>query len=162
MHFLDENVWILIKISLIFVPKGPVNNIPALVEIMAWRWPGDKPLSEPMMVSLLTYICVTWLIKQIAVVFFINRDVHVRNRWQQPRLFNITFHLSIIRVRIHQCIVHVNNHIIFNYLDDLCVQLDFTNHEWNTFFLNRKGFFQEIITSTVAFWMALLIFIRNN
>ena len=26
---------------------------------MAWRRPGDKPLSEPMMVSLLTLICVT-------------------------------------------------------------------------------------------------------
>ena len=37
------------KISLKFVPKGPINNIPALVQIMAWRRKGDKPLSEPMM-----------------------------------------------------------------------------------------------------------------
>ena len=37
-----------IKISLRFVPWGLVNNIPALVLIMAWRRPGDKPLSEPM------------------------------------------------------------------------------------------------------------------
>ena len=29
--FFNENVWILIKISLKFVPKGPINNIPALV-----------------------------------------------------------------------------------------------------------------------------------
>ena len=57
--FLNENVWIPIKISLKFVPKGPINNIPALVQIMAWRRSGDKPLSEPMMVSLLTHICVT-------------------------------------------------------------------------------------------------------
>ena len=57
--FLNENVWIAIKISLKFVPKGPINNIPALVQTMAWRRPGDKPLSEPMMVSLLTHICVT-------------------------------------------------------------------------------------------------------
>ena len=56
---LNENVWIPIKISLKFVPKSPINNIPALVQIMAWRRPGDKPLSEPMMVSLLTNICVT-------------------------------------------------------------------------------------------------------
>ena len=34
-----------------FVPKGPIDNIPALVQIMAWRRPGDKPLSEPMMVK---------------------------------------------------------------------------------------------------------------
>ena len=57
--FLNENVIILIKISLKFVPKGPSNNIPALVQIMAWRWLGDKPLSEAMMVSLLMHICVT-------------------------------------------------------------------------------------------------------
>ena len=57
--FLSENVRISIKISLKFVPKGPINNIPALVQIMAWRRSGDKPLSEPMMVSLLTHICVT-------------------------------------------------------------------------------------------------------
>ena len=42
-----------------FVSKGPINNIAALVQIMAWRRPGDKPLSDPMMVSLLTHIYVT-------------------------------------------------------------------------------------------------------
>ena len=57
--FLNEKVWILTEVSLKFVPKGPINNIPALVQIMAWRRPGDKPLSEPMMVSLLTHICIT-------------------------------------------------------------------------------------------------------
>ena len=57
--FLTENVWIFIKISLKFVPKGPINKIPSLVQIMAWRRWGAKPLSEPMMVSLLTHICVT-------------------------------------------------------------------------------------------------------
>ena len=41
------------------VLKGPVNSIPTLVQIMAWRRPGDKPLSEPMMVSLLMHICGT-------------------------------------------------------------------------------------------------------
>ena len=56
---LNENVWIPIKVSLKFVPQGPINKIPALVQIMAWRLPGDKPLSEAMMVNLLTHICVT-------------------------------------------------------------------------------------------------------
>ena len=56
---LNENVFILIKISLKFIPKGPINNIPALVQIMAWSRPGDKPLSEPMVVGFLTHICVT-------------------------------------------------------------------------------------------------------
>ena len=57
--FFNENVWISIDSSLKFVPKGQINNIPALVQIMAWRRSGDKPLSEPMMVSLMTHICVT-------------------------------------------------------------------------------------------------------
>ena len=57
--FLDENVWIPIKISLEFVPKGPINNIPSLVQIMAWRRPGDRPLSAQMMASLPTHICAT-------------------------------------------------------------------------------------------------------
>ena len=57
--FLNENVWIPIKITLKFVPQGPINNTLALVQIMAWRRPGDKPLSGPMMVRLPTHICVT-------------------------------------------------------------------------------------------------------
>ena len=57
--FLNDNAWISINISLKFVPKGTINNIPALIQMMAWRRPGDKPLSEPMMFSLLTHIWVT-------------------------------------------------------------------------------------------------------
>ena len=57
--FLNENILIPVKMSLKFVPKGSINNIPALVQIMAWRRPSDKPLSEPMMVNLPTHICVT-------------------------------------------------------------------------------------------------------
>ena len=56
--FLNENIRILIKLSLKSVPKGPINNIPAMVQIMAWHRPGDKPLSEPMVISLPTHICV--------------------------------------------------------------------------------------------------------
>ena len=40
-----------INMSLEFVPRGPINNIPTLVQVMAWRRPGDKPLSEPVMVQ---------------------------------------------------------------------------------------------------------------
>ena len=47
--YLNENIWILIKISLKFVPRGPINNIPAFVQIMAWHRSGSKPLSETMM-----------------------------------------------------------------------------------------------------------------
>ena len=49
--FLNENAWISIKIPLKFVPMGQINNIPALVQIMACRLVGAKPLSEPMVVT---------------------------------------------------------------------------------------------------------------
>ena len=56
--FLNENVWIPIEMSLKVVSKSQINNIPALVQIMAWRRSSDKPFSEPINVSLLTHICV--------------------------------------------------------------------------------------------------------
>ena len=56
--FMNENVWISIKISLNIVPDDPNNNIPALVQIMVWRRLGNKPLSEPMMVLFTdAYMC---------------------------------------------------------------------------------------------------------
>ena len=57
--FFNENVCISIKISLNCFPKVPINNIAALVQIMAWRRLGDKPLSEPMLINLPTHTCVT-------------------------------------------------------------------------------------------------------
>ena len=50
--FLNENIWIWIKISLKFVPNGPIINIPALAHIMAWRRPGQWWPRLP------THICV--------------------------------------------------------------------------------------------------------
>ena len=47
--FMNEKFFILIQIPLKFVPKGPIDNDPALVQIMAWRRTGDKPLSETML-----------------------------------------------------------------------------------------------------------------
>ena len=77
--FFNENVWISMKISLKCVPKGPINNIPALVQLIAWRRSGDKPLSEPMMVSLPTHICVTrsqWVNKTTTLQSY--WDYHLR------------------------------------------------------------------------------------
>ena len=65
--FFNENVWILINISLKFVLEAQINNIPALVQIMAWPWSGDKPLSEPVIFNLLMHICVArpqWVDKE--------------------------------------------------------------------------------------------------
>ena len=44
-----KRFFISIRISLKFVPKGPIDNKAALVQVMAWSWTGDKPLPEPML-----------------------------------------------------------------------------------------------------------------
>ena len=90
--FLNENVRISIKISLKFVPKGPINNIPTLVQIMAWRQPGNKPLSEPMLVSLLVHICVTrpqWVKKDFNYLRHLSWE-----KWQKTWNFKRIFKIS--------------------------------------------------------------------
>ena len=47
--FMNENICILIRISRKFILKGPIDNKLALVQVMAWRRTGDKPLPEPML-----------------------------------------------------------------------------------------------------------------
>ena len=89
--FVNENVRISIKFSLKFVPKGHINNTPSLVQIMAWRWPGDKPLFEPMMVTLMTHICVTRL-------QWVKKTPHelygILYHWHIDSLFNSMFRLT--------------------------------------------------------------------
>ena len=43
---MNEKFCILIQIPLKFVPKGLIDNKSALVQVMAWRRTGDKPLPE--------------------------------------------------------------------------------------------------------------------
>ena len=88
--FFYENVSVLIKIRLNSLPKCPINNISALVQIMAWRLPGDKPLSKPMMVRLLTHICVTrpqWIkmtkMMKLVYITFLRRNALVQQKWCQ-------------------------------------------------------------------------------
>ena len=91
--FSNENVWTTIEISLKFFPKGLINNIPALVQIMAWRRPGDKPLSEPVVVSLLTHICVTrpqWVNSSCAIFFRGHVNMHLH--------FMSFFHMDLTQV----------------------------------------------------------------
>ena len=113
--FLNENVWILLKISLKFVPKGPINNIPSLIQMMAWRRPDDKPLSEPMMVSLLTHICVTrpqW-VKDIMVFWYLTMNYSRLEKplqWRHNECNGVSYHrrlpcllnLLFMRQRKHQ------------------------------------------------------------
>ena len=49
MHFLKENLYISLEMSLKFVLGSQIDNISSLVQVMAWRQFGDKPLPESMM-----------------------------------------------------------------------------------------------------------------
>ena len=125
--FENENEWILPRISLKFVPKVRINNIPALVQIMAWRPPGDKPLSEPMMVSFLMHICIT-------------RPQWVNSLWCYPISFDITIFVQEMLLKIfcssallsfhlflsqYGLVIHSNIHI-YIHINILCICI----HQW--------------------------------
>ena len=62
MKFSGEFSWmksIFIWISLKIIHKDRIDNNPALVQIMAWRRIGDRPLSEPMLPDSLMHVCGT-------------------------------------------------------------------------------------------------------
>ena len=109
--FLSENVWIPIIISINFVPKGPVDNIPALVQLMAWRRPGDKPLYEPMMVSLTTHICVNrpqW----------VNMCVTQNPRKNAPSIYNLRINAWLVPLWQNRLTIQLKNSYIFIFYVD--------------------------------------------
>ena len=162
MHFLKENVWIPEKISMKFVPKGPINNIPALVQIMTWRRPGNKPLSEPMMVCLLMHICVIqpqWVnnmatdgsvrqrIKAMVLTYFFQHifsqnSGKFRHNWCD---INLSFHyIAVISSPLYQikwsrqdsqnCMIKSDNHI-------LSLQSMFLEACFGNLYSSHEGFF---------------------
>ena len=79
--FSVENVWISLDISPKFVSKVQMNNNQALVQIMSWRRPGDKPLSEPIMVSLPMHIRVIrpqWVKTLMQIQYKYIRDMNAK------------------------------------------------------------------------------------
>ena len=102
--FVNGIVWIAIKISLKFVPKGSINNIPPLIRIMAGRRPGDKPLSELMIVILLTNVCVTrpqwvnWSAEnKFQWSFILNTTSIMRENWFE----NVVYMIAAILAQRH-------------------------------------------------------------
>ena len=99
-----------LKISLKFVPKGPLDNIWALAQIMARHLLGDKPLSEPMMISLLTHICITrpqW-VNNICILMHLRLNYMKRNKCNTSliRIFHSRIYCSIWML----CFDHHFNH----------------------------------------------------
>ena len=131
--FLNENIWIPIEISLKFGTKGTINNIPVLVQIMTCRRPGDKPLSEPMIVRLPTHICVTrpqWVKIQterthsiyklcVRIGRYFTTNIHeMQNKYNYWHLTIDFVHISLhnivcIQNRVRCCVVQMLSNIIF-------------------------------------------------
>ena len=78
--FFNKNISISLKISPKFVPQVRFNNIPTLVQIMAGHRPGDKPLSELVMVNLLTHIFVT---RTLCIKWIFHIRIYVCLPWTQ-------------------------------------------------------------------------------
>ena len=50
--FFNENYDTLIQISLKIIPKGVIDNMPPLFQVMAWCRLGDRPLLESVMIQI--------------------------------------------------------------------------------------------------------------
>ena len=89
--FFNDNAWILNKISLKFVRKGPIDKNPALVQIMAWRQTGDKPLFEP----------YDHLISTMALPILVRQHLYIKNI---PRVCLIPLHNLAAQDFISMCV----------------------------------------------------------
>ena len=161
--FLNDNAWVSIKIQLKCVSKGPNYIIPALVQIMAWHRPGDKPLSETVMVDLLTHICVTrpqsvrterwkggggrWW-KQFGLVSQeMIRNVRSRRRFDSSSIFAHPVNFDIQRKRSLKCDAK-NSTYIYTYIYMcvcVCVDIDITLS------IKRYGFSKSIQPEITSF-----------
>ena len=66
---------------------------------MTRRSPGDKPLSEPMMVSLLTHVCITkspWVKGAMILMKFALHGEILFKLWILKKKFNAYFHLVVL------------------------------------------------------------------
>ena len=70
-NFVNENVTVLIKIPLNFVPRAPIDNKLSLVQVMAWRRTGDKLLHEPMHLASTSYVSSERVILEWCTALFL-------------------------------------------------------------------------------------------
>ena len=145
--FLNENVWVSLKISLKFVPKGPINNISALVQIMAWRRPGDKPLSEPMMVSLPTHICVTqpqWVKSKMKMQLEQRQQGMLQLHWSEWSTIQLPTMVCLILEVLWYCQIISLECLHWNSIsqyDDLSVPGFYSFHGTNNFHADQVTIF---------------------
>ena len=157
--FLNENVWIVIKISMKFVLKSPINNIPALVQMMAWHRPGNKPLSESMMISSMTYVRVTQKPCQLKLTIFkvchfpkvitispSNHFYKQSSNIHHHTLYHKTDWKPYIQTIISQSVFEISNKGV------LLLDYHFLGHPLKTAICHQNSF--AIIVIIIIIWMA--------
>ena len=143
MHFLDKNVSILINISLKSVPKGQIDNIPALVQIMAWRRLCANSLSDSMVVSLLTHICVTrsqWVNSRLLISFQYLGQVYLSFPHCHFDPFSIVRHKAQVITSLlitGRIIVDIVICTIYIYIIDICYVPDAHHHPERAYIYKR-------------------------
>ena len=86
--FMNENFCILMRISLKFVPKGPIDNKWALVQVMAWRRTGDNLLPEPMLTRFSdTYM---WYKEEMSYLVLVRAELMFPESWQLKNQMSTT------------------------------------------------------------------------
>ena len=94
---MNGNFWIYNKISLQYATWCVADNMEALVQIMAWRRSGDKPLCEAMMVHVFLWRIwvssglnelIYWTAYCIVDSMYVQEDIpaHMHNNLSSPKL----------------------------------------------------------------------------
>ena len=115
--FLNQDIIISIIVSLKFGPMVRINNTPALVQVMARRRPGNKPLSGPMMV----YLTDIYMRHSASMSCGIQFDIFETAYYIGE---NIRDTLDLLRVPIFQVDWYINRYMV----SVKCMLFDWTRH----------------------------------
>ena len=112
------------------MPKGSINNIPTLVQIMTWRRPSHKPWSEPMMVSLLSGVPDLWDRNKIM-------SCGDLSHYQVPHCIRVFFYF------VWFVFIHHN----FQFYFELCTYCNILDIylSWNLNFVNYLLFYMKLL-----------------
>ena len=114
---------------------------------MAWRRPGDKPLSEPMMVNLLTHVCVTR--PQCVKTWSFSPSILTKYRWYTAREGRRTdFYLTPEIFSYSKCGIWLST--------QKCLILNVSSHKWFSHFwivLPSSLLLKLIIPSVLPIWL---------
>ena len=108
---------ILLRISLKFVPKGPIDSKLSLLQVMVCRRFGDKPLSEAILTQIADayiYICGLGVneLTQVSIWYLLYSAVSERTIWMNARLLYVV--VTIALGNGSSCVNSLNTKLLFH------------------------------------------------